>query len=195
MTRFWLVRHGSYGMIGRGLGGRDPHELDRTGCEEATRIAERLGGRPIRAVLASPVRRAQRTAEPLADRLRLPVGIEPDFGEVDFGSWSGLRFTELEPQPAWRAWNVFRSTAPVPDGETMLEVQSRVVAGLRRLSRRWPDDELAVVSHGDVIKAALVHLLGAPLDLMHRIEIAPASISQVELHLEGARILGVNLPP
>jgi broad specificity phosphatase PhoE len=43
-----------------------------------------------------------------------------------------------------------------------------------------------------VIKAVLGHLLGVPLDLQHRLEVAPASVSEVELRPWGARVLAVN---
>ncbi|MBV9734531.1 MAG: histidine phosphatase family protein, partial [Acidisphaera sp.] len=114
--------------------------------------------------------------------------------EVDFGDWTGDRFEALHARPEWRAFNRFRSTAPIPGGETMLAAQARAVGAVLRLRAAHPDAELAVVSHADVIKAVLAHFLAAPLDLFSRIEIAPASRSVVVLYDETAAIAGVNLP-
>ena len=194
MTRFLLIRHASYPMIARGLGGRAPHGLDATGLIQAQRMAEHLRGWDVAAVIASPVRRAVETAQPSARGLGLPLELEPGFAEIDFGAWTGAAYASLDGQPAWQAWNVFRSTAAVPDGEAMLSVQSRAVSALRRLGSAHGQATVAVFSHGDVIKAMLAHFLGAPLDLIHRIEIDPASISQVELHEQGAKIRGLNQP-
>jgi probable phosphoglycerate mutase len=147
------------------------------------------------AVVSSPVQRARETAELIASRLNRPVQIDPAFVEIDCAGWAGKRFTELRDDPAWRAWNRFRSTAAIPGGETMLAVQARGVAGLVRLSASYPDRELVLVSHADVIKGMLAHFLGASLDLMHRIEIGPGSVSRVALSQDDARILAINVQP
>jgi broad specificity phosphatase PhoE len=194
LTVFSLVRHGAYGLIDHRLGGREAHPLNAEGLAQAGRVALALSKRPIAALISSPVRRARETADVLAARLDLPVQTEPDFAEIEFAGWTGASFESLEQQPAWRAWNRFRSTAAVPGGETMLAVQARALAGVRRLAGSWPDGELVVVSHGDIIKAILAHVLGAPLDLLHRIEIAPASTSRIVLHDEDAAVQAINLP-
>lgn len=95
----------------------------------------------------------------------------------------------------WHAWNTFRGTAGVPGGETMASVQLRALTGLLRLAAVHTAGELVIVSHADVIKVMLMHFLGAPLDLMQRLEIAPASISRIALHADHAHVLAVNLPP
>jgi probable phosphoglycerate mutase len=77
----------------------------------------------------------------------------------------------------------------------MLAVQARAVAGLRHHAARHGNAEVVVVSHADVIKAVLAHFVGAPLDLMHRIEIGPGSISQLMLSAEDAQVLTVNIHP
>ena len=194
MTQIWLVRHASYAMSGHGLGGRADHALDGAGEAQAARLADYFGGRDVAAVIASPVRRATLTAAPIALALGLAVTTDTGFTEIDFGAWSQRGFDELGPEPDWRNWNEFRSTAPAADGETMLAVQSRAVAALRALANGASVGigEVVVVSHGDVIKSVLAHCLGAPLDLMHRIEIDTASISRIALHPRGVRVLGIN---
>ena len=54
---------------------------------------------------------------------------------------------------------------------------------------------MLAVSHSDVIKAVLAYVLGMPLDLLHRLEIAPASRSIVTIGGDFARVEAVNLPP
>lgn len=57
----------------------------------------------------------------------------------------------------------------------------------------YPEGEVVVVSHGDVVKAVLAHFLATPLDLLRRIEVGPASRSVLALSDEDARILAINL--
>ena len=51
---------------------------------------------------------------------------------------------------------------------------------------------VALVSHGDVIKATLAYYLGVPLDLFQRIEISPASLSIVRVERYGPEVLLIN---
>ena len=74
----------------------------------------------------------------------------------------------------------------------MLDVQVRAIRALEEIRRQHTDQVVAVVSHGDVIKATIAHYLGVPLDLFQRIEISPASISALAIYDRGARIIRLN---
>lgn len=195
-TTVHLIRHATYGLVGNTLAGRSPgHHLGSEGRRQAEAVAADLARQPLAAVVASPLERAQETAAPIAARHGLTVAIDPGLNEVAFGHWTGARFDDLAGRADWQAFNSFRSMAPVPCGESMLDAQARAVAALLRLRAAWPNAEVAVVSHADVVRAMLAHLLGISLDLFHRLDIAPASRSVVILHDGDAQVLGVNLPP
>lgn len=132
------------------------------------------------------------TAAPIAARLKLTAIPDDAFAEIDFGAWTGAAFSELRGRPLWARWNGFRSMARPPEGESILAAQARAVTGLARLASAGPDAAIVIVSHADVIKAMLAHLLGMPLDLLRRLTIGPASISRVELWEDDARVLELN---
>jgi probable phosphoglycerate mutase len=114
--------------------------------------------------------------------------------EVDFGDWAGRRVDDLRAgDPRWRWWNEFRSGTPAPGGETAVEVQARVVGEVLRLRSVHPETVVALVSHADVIRAALAWALGVPLDLARRLEVGLASASVVAIGDGGPWVLGVNL--
>ena len=121
------------------------------------------------------------TAQPLADALHQSIEIRADLGEVRFGDFTGRTMAELDSDPAWHRFNQHRSLARAPGGEMMLESQARMVAELERIRIAHPDATAAVFSHGDIIRAAVLHYLGMPLDFYERIRIDPASITVVEL--------------
>ena len=174
-TTFHLIRHGDYGLLGCVLAGRARgHSLSDLGRKQAERVAAALVHRPIAAVVSGPLERTRETAAPLAARCGLEVSVDPDLDEIDFGEWTGMAFDALHALPQWRAFNSFRSTAPIPGGETMLMAQARGMAAVGRLRARFPDAEVAMVSHGDVIKAVLAHFLAVPLDLFARSRSPPA---------------------
>ncbi len=171
------------------------HALDAIGRAEAVRLADALAGRPLAAIVASPLERAQETAAAIAGRHGMPVETDPALVEIDFGAWTGATLDSLHGTEAWRRYNAFRGTACSPDGEPMLAVQMRAVSAMVRLREAHPGAEVVLVSHADVIKAALAHFLAMPLDLFQRIEIAPASRSLVRLGADWVRVEAVNLPP
>ena len=74
----------------------------------------------------------------------------------------------------------------------MLDVQARIVREMECLRRGHPDQHVAIFSHGDVVRSAVAHFSGIPLDLLQRVEISPASISTVALGERGPTILTVN---
>jgi broad specificity phosphatase PhoE len=193
VTTIYLVRHAHHDLLGRELVGRQPGvRLSAEGLRQAAMLATLFERVPVTAVLASPRERAEETAKAIAKRHALSVESADALDEVDFGQWTGRSFAALEDDREWRRFNTERSRAMVPAGETMLAVQRRVAAFLETLAGRFPDGRLVVVSHGDVIRAALLHYLGMPLDFIHRLEVLPASISVLAMSRDRCRTIGVN---
>lgn len=193
MTKFLLIRHALTDTFGRRLTGRTPNiRLNDQGRTQAQALAERLAGLPIAAVYSSPLERTLETAESIARLLGMDAIPCEDFLEIEFGDWTDASFEELADQPPFQRFNSFRSCASIPGGEFMLQAQTRMIIGLDKLRVRHPQQNVVVVSHGDMIKAAVAYFAGIPLDLFQRIEISPASISVVEIDEEAVRILAVN---
>ncbi len=195
-TTIHLIRHGSYDAMGRVLAGRsEGWPINAGGRAEADSVARRLAGTPLRMVVSSTIERARQTAAPIAAAQGLAVAVHPGLDEIDFGSWTGMSFDELHADPRWQIWNRHRGLAPIPGGETMVAVLARALAVLGDLRRAWPDGDVALVSHADVIRVLLGHLLGSPLDLFHRLTVDPASRSEIRLWDDGVQVVAVNLPP
>ena len=193
MTTIHLVRHAVHPLVDRVLVGRTSGvQLGKEGREQAKALARRLAIEEIGAVQSSPRERALETAALIAAPLGLPVDVVPDLDEADFGQWAGCSFAELNRDPRWVAWNNERGTARPPGGETMRELQKRILRHLDRLQAEKPNKNVVLVSHAEVIRAALLHFLGIALDGFARVEIAPASISTLLLNGSGAQVIGCN---
>src|SRR5579883_3133066 len=163
VTTFYLIRHGEHALLGRVLAGRMPGvPLSERGRAEAGWLAERLAEERIDALYASPIARTRETAAIIAERLRLPVICREDVIELDYGEWTGASFETVRGDPRWQLWSRCRSIATLPGGESMRAVQQRIVAALFDLYVRHPNGRVAIVSHGDVIRAALLFALGMP---------------------------------
>ena len=193
MTRLLLIRYAHHDYIGRAIAGWLPGvALSLQGQAQAAALPGRLAGAGITAIYSSPLERALETARPVAENLGLSIEIRESLGEVRFGAFTGRTMAGLESDPAWQRFRHYRSGTRAPGGELMVESQVRMVAELERIRERHPGGVAAVFSHSDIIRAAIVHYAGMPLDLFERIEISPASVSVVELSEEGPRILALN---
>jgi broad specificity phosphatase PhoE len=193
VTRFVLIRHAQHDAIGRYLSGQAPGlHLNDEGRRQVAALVASLHDVPLDVVVSSPLERTRETAEPIAVDHGLDLVLLGDVIEFGVGEWTGTPFGELDRLDAWRRFNDVRSLTRPPGGELMLEVQARAVAGLLRLAERYPSRTVAVVFHGDVIRAALLFFLGMPIDFLHRLEISPAGITVVELAPDAVRVLQVN---
>ena len=193
MITFFLIRHASCSGLGQTLWGRTPGVcLNETGKLQAQRVAERFGGMTLQAIYSSPLERALETAETIARSMNLEVTKNPAFDEINFGEWTGKSFDTLSSDESWRRFNRDRSTTRIPGGESFLEVQTRVVTGLERLSSQHTNARVAIVSHADVIKAAVGYFTATPIDLLQRIEISPCSVSVVAMDKDSVRVLTIN---
>jgi broad specificity phosphatase PhoE len=192
-TTFILIRHGAHDLLGRKIAGRMPDVgLNAAGHVQARGLSERLAHWQIVAIYAGPLQRVQETAMPLGRSLGVAVETDPAFDEVGFGKWTGLTFDALRDDPTWERWNRQRTVARCPGGESWTEVHARVARGLEQLARRHPEQTVALVSHGDVIKAAVSLTLGLSLDCHDRFEIGPASMTVLLYGTWGTKLLKLN---
>jgi probable phosphoglycerate mutase len=192
MTNFYFVRHAATDFIGKTISGRTPGvHINGCGRKQAARLAQRLGCRQLDAIYSSPQTRARETAQPLAVCAGKEVVIASELDELDFGAWTGRNFDDLSGLPEWRRFNSARSVTRIPAGELLIEVQARIIGFMERISKQ-AGESAVIVSHGDVIRAALAFYLGMPLEFLLRFEISPASMSVVIMDGENPRVLCVN---
>ena len=193
MTRFLLIRHALTDTAGNRLTGRmaDIH-LNERGTDEAKSLAQRLTALPVAAIYSSPLARAIETAFPIAASFNMQIIVDEDFNEMDFGEWTNHSISEMEHQKQFQLFNSFRSNTRIPGGELMVEAQLRMIKGIGKLRLQHSGQTVAIVSHADLIKATVAFYAGIPLDLFHRIEISPASVTIIEIFDDTARIVLVN---
>jgi broad specificity phosphatase PhoE len=188
VTRVYLLRHAEsvWNSEGRAQGQLES-ELSPRGQAQAARLARTLGVVPLRAVYSSPLLRAFDTAQAVADRHGLSVVTDPDLREIGLGAWEGLTSAQITER--FGDMIVRRRRDPLgvvpPGGESLPDVQARVMGTLRTILGRHPDGTIAIVAHGAVNRVVLLSVLAAPLDSYWRLRQDNGAINIVEF--DGAR--------
>jgi probable phosphomutase (TIGR03848 family) len=191
MTRVLLVRHGRTSANAAGvLAGRSPGvHLDDTGILQARAVADLVRDIPIDRIITSPLIRTVETAKLIRTEIHRtrPPHITKDsaFIECDYGKWTGKKLKKLARDPLWSAIQSHPASVTFPDGESMLQAQTRAVIGIRNLIRdnQGKDGDkniVLVVSHGDIIKSIVADALGMHLDMFQRIVIDPGSVTAID---------------
>ena len=201
-TTVLLLRHGvtehTLAKLFCGTGGSDPGLVDE-GREQAARAADWLSRHgPIDAVVTSPLRRTRETAQVVADELGLEVSVEEGLAEAAFGSWDALSFAEvLERYPAeLEAWLQDTSASPPGGGESFDAVSQRAVAARDRLLAEYAGRTVLAVSHVTPIKMLVRSALAAPMHVIFRMELAPASVTTIQWWPDGTPALrGFSVVP
>ena len=190
---FLLIRHAAHIHLDRLLSGRMAGvPLSEAGHAQAARLGERLAGEGIDRVVCSPLDRTRATAEAIGTVRDVAVEPLDALIEIDMGEWTGRGIADLHGDPAWTAWNTRRGTARIPGGESMAEAQARIVAALSELADGSDGQTIAVVSHADMIKSVVAHVLGLPLDKLLQFDVSPASVTRIVWGDWGTRLMSLN---
>jgi probable phosphoglycerate mutase len=158
VTELFLVRHGEtdWNAAGR-LQGHTDRPLSNYGREQARRLAEEIAGEQFDAIYASDLLRARETAEIVGARLDLPVALDPDLREKDWGNWEGLTSTER--------------VGVELVGESTERHQQRMLAALGRIAAKHPDGRVLVVTHGGSMRRVQTEALGFALPVVDNCEV------------------------
>ena len=152
-----LVRHGQSEWNAAGLmQGQTAHPaLTGLGHEQAAAAAREVAASRPGALLSSDLARAVQTAEHCARATGLPLRTTPALREQGYGV--------LEGRPSRELWDVVDWTDPhwaADGGESLAQLHARVAAFLDVLRADPPADVVAVVTHGDTIRAAQAIVAG-----------------------------------
>ncbi|EPR77112.1 Broad specificity phosphatase-like protein [Leifsonia rubra CMS 76R] len=142
-----LVRHGEVHNPDRILYGRLPgYHLSELGHRMADLAAVSLADRPLSALYASPLLRAQESAQTWAARYGLPIVTEERI--VEPANWfegSRFRFPQVLGNP--RAWPQLINPLKPSWGEAFLSVEARMLEAIDEAWATTDGGEIVMVSH------------------------------------------------
>ena len=178
MTTICFIRHGQtdWNVEGR-MQGQQQVPLNNTGREQAFACTAQLKKHPWHQLISSPLLRAVETAQIFSEQLGLPVQIVQEFTEKGYGEAEGLRKHEISSRFA---------SGPIPDEECPQALQQRVLHGITEICSRFPNQQLIVVTHGDII-AFIVDYYFDQKNIPDN-----ASLTPIRFTHEGAQLLSIS---
>lgn len=199
MPLLLLIRHGENEYVKTGkLAGHLPGiHLNERGQKQAEALGEALKNVPIKAIYSSPFERAMETGAPIAASHKLQIIKDPRLKDGDVGRWQGKSLKVLRLTKLWKVVQHSPSRFQFPDGESFMELQTRIVNALEGIVKKYnkPNDIIAVVFHADPIKLAVAHFLGLPLDHFQRLSCDTGSVSALFVNEMGANLIKLNQRP
>lgn len=167
MLELLLVRHGlTEWNKKRIVMGRNPIPLCDEGIKQASQIAKFLENSSPEAIISSPVLRAYQTAEEIA-KFHNSTKVEKHDGlaEIDYGEWVGKTFEDLLKTDA-EVWNTYHHNTIdtiLPGGEKLVDTVDRVGNCINDVIERFESGRVILVSHADVLKIAIYHIMKWPI--------------------------------
>lgn len=190
MTELLLVRHGEtlWNNQTRFQGHTDV-PLSQRGWNEAQCLAERLAGERVTAIYSSDLTRARDTAEIVARRLDKPVNIDSRLKEMALGEWQGMTYAEVRRRYFGDVGPsvVYPIDNPPLGGESLRQLQVRLLDGINSIVARHSDERLVIVTHGACLRALACAWLDMELSRYWELPFDSGSVSEV--HLSGERVM------
>jgi alpha-ribazole phosphatase len=197
VSRLVLLRHTEPEEDSRGrcYGSLDVG-LSPAGLEHADGLARDLADLPLDAVCSSPRRRALDTATRIAAVHGLVPEVDDRLRELDFGTFEGRRYDEIErdePQ-LFRAWMETPTEVSFPGGESYEDLRRRAVAACDEIRGRH--DDALVVTHGGVVRAVVSEWLAIPAAAIFRLDQSYGGLTVVDWLEEApiVRVLNTTAP-
>jgi broad specificity phosphatase PhoE len=183
-TRLLLARHGEtdWNTQGRWQGQEDV-PLNSKGKEQALKLAARLKGESLAAVYSSALRRAIETAQEVALHHRINVCRDARLNEINLGSWEGLPYKEIAARypDLLAAWNSDPQSVRPPGGESIAELEQRVLDATQEIALAFPGETVCLIGHKMTNGVIRHHYLGLELNEALRGEPEHAVCEVVEI--------------
>jgi alpha-ribazole phosphatase len=200
------LRHGQP-QGGEVLRGRVDHPLSEQGWQQMWRsvnlqpesqsaMADSLAWDEI---ITSPLQRCRSFAEKLSDLTNLPVSVNADWQEIDYGDWDGMSLSDWRHAAAeqFREFRRDLSALKPPNGESFIQFRDRILGAWQQVLDRPQGSRVLLVTHGGVMRVVLPTVLGMPLNQTGVLEIPFACLSRVQVQGQGdgqqTRLLAHNV--
>jgi len=183
-----LIRHTSLQIASGVCYGQSDIDVAASFEQELALVKNTLADAQFDAIYSSPLQRCTRLASALNKGDAL---VDDRLKELYFGDWEMQAWDDI-PREIFDVWAQDYANTPPPNGETFSQLQQRGLSFLEDMSRQHPSGNIAVVTHGGMIRALVAHVLDMPLKKLFRMTIDHGSVTQLEFGESVPKVNYVN---
>jgi len=195
MAILYISRHGESVANRNGFYQGQTYDtvLSQTGEEQANLLADFLLQYPIDMVVSSPLKRTVLTALSYAAKNNLPISIDKRIIETNHGLWEGLPREEVETKWSnlFEVWQQNPKAATFPQGETVLQMERRVIDWLADISKL--DNNIAVFTHDNILRIVIRYIRNTPWGKFWNIPITNAGLTIIKAQPNLYEVNNLNL--
>ena len=195
MGTLLIVRHGETPWNAEGrLQGHTDISLSERGAEQARSLGRRLSGMTIDVAYSSDLKRTSETAKLALGERDIVLHETPMLREYHKGNFEGLTIHDIQAQfpdeyPRYLEKNL--DYAP-EGGESTRVVSARMAKIMTEIKNNHLSETVLVVSHGGALRAAMVSLLGMPLEGNWSFLFGNCGLTTVETYADNAVLRQFN---
>ena len=191
-----LVRHGHVeGISPERFRGRADLPLTTLGQKQSKETAQFISSKwNADQVYSSPLQRCVTTAKIIAQHQNLEVKSLEQLIDIDYGKWQGQtveHVQSVEPY-LYQRWLKHPQYTLIEDGETLADVQARLVRAFDHICKTHPNGTVIAVGHDSVIRIFLTLLLNMPLSSYWQIEQDPCAVNVVRFLDDECKVDCIN---
>ena len=184
MVKFVIIRHGqSQANLTKYFAGHMDSPATELGLQQA-QIAGRYVAKAyhVDAIYSSDLKRAAAVGEAVARETGVRMIPDPMLREIHAGEWEGKSFEEIiEKFPAYQVWRNDIGDACCDGGETVAQLQKRIVGRLRELAEIHPGQTVVIATHATPVRVTQCYAEGRPLSGMKDIPwVSNTSVTEID---------------
>ncbi len=183
MTRLFLIRHGQseWNKLNM-IQGQKNTVLTDFGKKQALSIGNRLINEDIDIIYTSDLARAYTTAKIISDVIHKPLISSEFLREISFGPWEGLSIQEIQEKyrDEYSIWLKEPHKLNIDGVETLKILQARAMKYIEHIINENKGKNIAIVSHGAILKTLILGLLGIEISHYKNISLSNVSLSIIE---------------
>ena len=193
-TRFHFIRHGQTQWNKQGIyQGWTDIPLSEEGKKQARCLRKRFENEKLKldAVYSSPLQRAMQTAEAMAKAKGLTVIADDHFKEINFGEWEGHTVAQLSEKHGKAYTDFFENPFihPFPGEGSFDAVIKRSVEGFELLLKKHEGANVAIVSHGGLLRVLIMTLMGMDYTFYRKTWLSNTSVTVIDVKENGIKLL------
>lgn len=180
------------------LRGRTDHPLSEVGWQQMNQATTQVElsnnsdfpSKQWTEIISSPLQRCRSYAEHLAESTGLPLTVEQDWQEIDYGDWDGMLLTQWRKSAAsqFREFRQDITALSPPNGEDFISFRDRILNAWQRILQKPDGSRILLVTHGGVMRVVIPTVLDLPLNKTGVLEIPFACLSRIKIGFYGDKL-------